>query len=46
VTNTNKPAPKLNAPKARKRKGRPIIGGKSSIIRKSSRPRGKERGIL
>jgi hypothetical protein len=46
ITNTNKLVLKLNALKARKYKGRPIVGRKSSIIRKSLRLRGKERGTL
>jgi hypothetical protein len=43
MTNINKLVPKLNILKGRKRKGRTIIGRKSSAIRKSSRVKKKKR---
>jgi hypothetical protein len=46
VTNTNKPVNILNTPKAQKRRGRVIAGGKSGAIRRLLRAKKKESRIL
>jgi hypothetical protein len=46
VTNTNELVNVLNAPKAQKRRGRIIAGGKSGVMRRLLRAKEKESRML